>query len=338
MGDPAPMHTHYADTIDFDWAAHFVRQSESGLTVTDYCKQNRCSTRTWYHIKRKYDQCADETQFKHVKKRTGIEPLLSSSGEKAVDNALQRTSKLSTQQSPSEQTNSAEQNTYKNTDYYFTLLNTVSASGGIHLPFFITSKRHINKFKIPAYEQYNTDDNSPIFQHNSLKFYVSFSKSGSVTSDLMSQYITKVVASGDTSIHLFLDFASTHRTMQFRLHCSMKNVALYHIPANTTHILQVNDLVVFAQVKGHLAHLHDKLIAEQRRSSTIEWDVEYTAHYILNTFKRGIISYCFHYVAHATITELRIKNNVFKSYKMYRTTDAFNARSGIRSPNTTLPV
>ena len=83
IGEPSRMKTHYADTIDFDWASHFVRQADSGLNVRQYCKLNQCSRTTWYRVKQQY--------FKHTKKRTGIEPLLSSSGEKAVDSQLSRT-------------------------------------------------------------------------------------------------------------------------------------------------------------------------------------------------------------------------------------------------------
>lgn len=57
------------------------------------------------------------------------------------------------------------------------------------------------------------------------------------------------------------------------------NVALLNIPANTTHILQVNDLVVFAQLKEHLAYMHNQWIAKQQTSATLVHDIEYTAVY-----------------------------------------------------------
>ncbi len=77
MGEPCRMKTHYADTIDFDWASHFVRQADSGLNVRQYCKLNQCSRSTWYHVKKQYDECEDKANFKHTKQRTGVEPLLS---------------------------------------------------------------------------------------------------------------------------------------------------------------------------------------------------------------------------------------------------------------------
>ena len=105
-------------------------------------------------------------------------------------------------------------------------------------------------------------------------------------------YIDRVVSIGEQITHLFLDYASTHRTLPIRLHCSMKHVQLHHIPANTTHILQVNDLIVFAQLKEHLSHLHNRLITEQQIIATLQHDVEYAAHYLLNKLKRGIILFC----------------------------------------------
>ena len=68
----------------------------------------------------------------------------------------------------------------------------------------------------------------------------------------MMEYITRIVQS-DTPRHLLLDAASINKTSQFRLHCAFKNVALTYIPANTTGILQVNDLVVFAPLKEHIS-------------------------------------------------------------------------------------
>ncbi len=97
--------------------------------------------------------------------------------------------------------------------------------------------------------------------------------------------------------------------------------------ANCTQFLQANDLVVFAQLKEHIKYMHNRLITEQQTTAKLEHDIEYAADYLLRQFKRAIIPYCFHFVAKATTEELRIRNNVFKSYEMYRTTDAFDART-----------
>lgn len=432
MGDPAPMHTHYCDTVAFDWASHFARQPDSGLGVKEYCARNRVKRSTWYHIKQQYDQCENKSNFTHVKQRPGVDPLLSSSGEKAVDSQLARTvsgtlnsgiiaetvkrrlldkydipletlsraytvklskqldyfygstqyrtynkirvtdsvlttyqqqynnlvangisleyiynvdatkchgnllpkktykkrrRKAITQQPPVEQPNSGVHDTHINTDHYFTLLNTVSATGNVLLPFFIVANRYINKFKPPIYKLCSSAGEVPIYQHAQYRYYITFSKSGSLSGDIMLKYINKVVANSDHTIYLLLDYAPVHRTMEFKLHCTVKNVQLHYIPANTTHLLQVNDLVVFAQLKEHLAYMHNRLIAEQQTTANLIHDIEYTAVYLLHKFKRAIIPYCFHYVAHATIPELRIKNNVFKSYVMYRSIDAFDARN-----------
>ena len=149
----------------------------------------------------------------------------------------------------------------------------------------------------------------------------------------MKQYVDEVVANGEQILHLFLDYASAHRTLPIRLHCSMRHIQMHYIPANTTHILQVNDLVVFVQLKEHLSHMHNRLITEQQLTATLQHDVEYAAHYLLNKLKRDIIPFCWHFVANATIVELRLKNNVFKLYDQYHTIEAFNARPGMNLPS-----
>ena len=84
MGEPAPMHKYYADTVELDWGTHFRRQPDSGLNVEQYCKHNRCSRATWCRVKKQYDQCTDKLNFRHVMQLTEVDPLLSSSGAKAV--------------------------------------------------------------------------------------------------------------------------------------------------------------------------------------------------------------------------------------------------------------
>ena len=66
-------------------------------------------------------------------------------------------------------------------------------------------------------------------------------------------------------------------------------------------MVQVNDLVVFAQLKVHLAYMHNRLIAEQQRTAPLLHDIDYTAVYLLQTFKRAIIPYC---SDHMNYTEL----------------------------------
>ena len=148
--------------------------------------------------------------------------------------------------------NTGVHNTHINTNHYYTLLNTITASGRILSPFIIVSKTHINKFNIPSYYRFTNGTGVPMYQHKQLKYYVTCTKNGSLNDVIMKQYVDEVVANDEQSIHLFLDYATTHRTMPIRLHCSMRHIQLHHIPANTTHILQVNDLVVCAQLKEHL--------------------------------------------------------------------------------------
>ena len=143
--------------------------------------------------------------------------------------------------------------THINTDHYFTLLNTVSATGSVQLPFFIVANRFINKFKPPIYKLCSSAGEVLIYQHAQYRYYITFSKSGSLSGDIMLKCINKVVANSDHTVYLLLDYAPVHRTMEFKLHCTVKTVQLHYIPANITHILQVNDLVVFAQFKEHLA-------------------------------------------------------------------------------------
>ena len=52
MDEPAPMHKHYAGTVEFDWATYFLRHFDSGLNVEQYCERNQCSKTTWYRIKK----------------------------------------------------------------------------------------------------------------------------------------------------------------------------------------------------------------------------------------------------------------------------------------------
>ena len=219
MTDPAPMHTHYSDTVDFDWSTHFQRQSDSGMSVEQYCKLNRCSTRTWYRIKKQYNECIDKTQFKHTKKRTGIDPLLSSSGEKYVSDKLERTT------------------------------------------------------------------------------------SGTVNSGIIKQTVVK---------RLFDKYQCGPENLT--RHCTyklMKNVV--HIK-NTSH-----------RVSGTL-NTHKNVNHYFTLLNTITANVEYAADYLLTRFKRDIIPYCFHWVAHGPIDELRIRNNIFTSYNKYHTIEAFNAQ------------
>ena len=168
--------------------------------------------------------------------------------------------------------NTGVHNTHINTNHYYTLLNTITASGQILSSFIIVSKTHINKFNIPTYYRFTSNDtDAPLYQHKQLKYYVTCTMNGSLTDVIMKQYIDRVVANSEQIIHLFLDYASTHRNLPIRLHCSMKHVQLHHIPANTTHILQVNDLVVFVQLKEHLSHMHNRLITEQQTTTTRCW-------------------------------------------------------------------
>ena len=53
--------------------------------------------------------------------------------------------------------------------------------------------------------------------------------------------------------------------------------------------------------------MHNRLITEQQTIATLQEDA---AHYLLNKLKRDIIPFCWHFVANATIVELRLKNNV----------------------------
>ena len=91
---------------------------------------------------------------------------------------------------------------------------------------------------------------------------------GSLTDIIIKQYVDKVVANGEQIIHQCLNYPSAHRTLPIRLHCSMRHVQMHYIPANTTYILQVNDLVVFVQLKEHLSHMHNRLITEQQLTAT----------------------------------------------------------------------
>ena len=143
--------------------------------------------------------------------------------------------------------------THINTDHYFTLSNTVSATGNVLLPLFIVANRYINKFKPPIHKLCSSAGEVPIYPHAQYRYYITFSKSGSLSGDIMSKYINKVVANSDHTTYLIPGYAPIHRTMEFRLHRAVKSVELHYIPANTTHILQVNDLVVFAQLNKHLA-------------------------------------------------------------------------------------
>ena len=193
--------------------------------------------------------------------------------------------------------NSGTLNTHKNTNHHFTLLNTISTDDDILTPFFVVSQQYAFRFKSKNIYDLLTTIDQPIYQHKRLKYIIAFNKGGSLNTDIMMEYVTRVVAR-DTPRHLLLDAVSIHKISQFRLHCAFKNVALAYIPANTTGILQVNDLVLFAPLREHISHMHNRLITEEKKAALIHHDVEYAAHYILNAFKRAIIPYCFHWFAH----------------------------------------
>ena len=103
----------------------------------------------------------------------------------------------------------------------------------------IVANRYINKFKPPIYDLCSSAGEVPIYQH---PMHNTFSRSGSISGDIMLKYINKVVANSDHTIYLLLDYAPMHRTMEFKLHRTVENVQLHYIPANTTHIHSKNNV------------------------------------------------------------------------------------------------
>ncbi len=165
MADLAPMSTRYNDTVNFDWSSHFVQQVDSGLTVKQYCKRVNCSTRTWYQIKKEYNECEDKTLFTHVKVFSSI--------------------------------------------------------------------KHINKFKTNKYKLVVDG----VYYHSNFNYYVAFSKFGSVNSDVMLLYLDHVIMNHKDStrflpnadlVHLLLDAATIHRTVQFTTKCAINGIGQLH--------------------------------------------------------------------------------------------------------------
>ena len=77
--------------------------------------------------------------------------------------------------------NSGVHNTHRNTNHYYTLLNTVTASGRVLSPLIIVSKTHINKFNKPTYYRFTNGTDVPMYQHEQLKYYVTCTKNGNLT-------------------------------------------------------------------------------------------------------------------------------------------------------------
>ena len=124
--------------------------------------------------------------------------------------------------------NSGTLNTHKNVNHYFTLLNTITANGDILQPFFVVPQRHAYRFKSKTLYDLVTSIDQPVYQHKRLKYIVTFNKGGSLNSNIMMEYVTRIVAS-DTPRHLLLDAASINKTQQFKIHCTFKNILLKRI-------------------------------------------------------------------------------------------------------------
>ena len=177
------------------------------MTVKQYCKQNNCSSRTWYRVKNEYNRCENKDSFTHAKKCTGPDPFLSSSGEKCVSDKLERT-----------------------------ISGTVN-SGVI--------KQSVVKRLFDKYQR-NIERASRPYTIKLMK------KLGFIYGTTTYKTHNKI----NVPDSVLIAYQNTYRNL---LASGVELKSILNVDATKCY----GDLVIFASMKEHISHMHNKLITEQ---------------------------------------------------------------------------
>lgn len=211
-----------------------------------------------------------------------------------------------------------------NCDERFHVMNTVSATGHVLAPFVIISLKYKNEVmngcaltSVP--DTLNTVQ--PVWWDYDNKYYVIFTSGGGTTKPAMEVYVRHVVNMYrdwlNQDIYLLWDAANTNKSFEVKIQCLINGIYIIEVPANTTGILQVNDLVCFAQLKEHMRTIQKQDLVIDKVSSTSAV-IRYVCGWLLNSMSKNNTAWCFDWVAVAPIVDLRQPNIVFDKYTEWK--------------------
>ncbi len=194
-----------------------------------------------------------------------------------------------------------------NTNNRVTLLNTVAADGTTLVPYFITPLVSARQF-ISNCQKSQTYSNT---QQSHQRSYIHID-SGTNT-DVICDYIQRVIIPyqqlKQATVILIMDAAGWNHSDKVKLLCSNNNIELIKLPANCTHYLQVNDLIVFGPLKSKITSFITQQIIHNVKP-TIHAIVNRTIE-LLQIFNTNHIRNTFDFVQYAPLNQIKQRKGLY---------------------------
>ena len=204
-----------------------------------------------------------------------------------------------------------------NTNCIYNVLNTVTSDGRTLLPpYFIVGRTkftEITGIKRPEYTG---------TAHHASNCLVTYSNNSGIKTENILDYINNVTIKYkqslpvDKKMCIILDSANHHKNSAVLQLLSDHNIEILYIPPNCTGANQVNDLVVFSNVK---AKARQQFAEPDMTDIIYSVIIQLTAKFLYSV-EPYIIKYAFDYVCNADATLFYNSKNVFKHIKQLRST------------------